>query len=123
MGAISGVGAGVTEEVWMRLFLMSALARLLGGWTRAAGAPMGAVAWSANAIAAIAFGALHFSNVIVLGLPLSVVNLGVVLFLNAVLGLACGELFRRLGIEAAILAHFAAAFVGHGVLPALQRIL
>jgi len=122
-GALGALGAGVSEEVAMRLFLMTALAWLLGRARGRAGPPTDGVAWGANALAALAFGALHFSNVAVLGMPFSFANLSFVLLLNGGLGLACGELYRRSGIECAILAHFAAALVAHGVFPALARVL
>ncbi len=121
-GALGALAAGVNEEVITRLFLVSLLARGFGLALRQAGPPGVAVRWAAIALAALAFGAMHFSNVAVLGLPHSFANLAFVLLLNGALGLACGLLFVRHGIEAAIVAHFAGALVAHGVLPALGRV-
>jgi hypothetical protein len=122
-GALSALAAGVDEEVLTRLLLVSLLARAYVAALRRHGPPPLAATWAAIAIAALGFGAMHFANVAVLGLPHSFANLAFVLLLNGALGLAAGWAFVAYGIEAAIALHFAAALVAHGVFPALERVL
>jgi membrane protease YdiL (CAAX protease family) len=109
--------AGVSEEALTRLFLVSLLARLFQAGLRRTGPPPTAVKWAAIGLAALAFGALHFTNMAVFGDPFTPANVSYVLLGNAILGAACGWLYTRYGIESAM----AAGFVGHGVFPQVLR--
>ncbi len=77
--------------------------------------------WTAIGLAALAFGALHFWNMAVFGDPFTLANVGYVMLGNAILGVTCGWLYTRHGIESAMAAHWAAGFVGHGVFPQVLR--
>jgi membrane protease YdiL (CAAX protease family) len=119
-GALAGLGAaagaGVAEEVWLRLGVMTILAwagaRLLGHseiW------PM--VAWPANVLAALAFGLIHLPQLAQFGAATPIAIAGTLLG-NGIVGVFCGWLYWRRSLVAAILAHFAVDLILH-VLPAL----
>lgn len=113
-GVLAAFAAGVQEETLLRLFLLSALA-FVG--SRVLVLP--AALWSANALAALVFGALHFGNVFALGMQLNFAVAGYVLAFNGAVGLLCGWLFWRDGIESAMVAHTACDLVLHGLGAAL----
>lgn len=124
-GILGSFGAGIGEETLLRLFLLTAFYRLFlvilhRDPTEPARAP--AAYWSANVLAALVFGALHFGNAKALGVPLTGLNMTVVLLFNGVVGMACGELYRRHGIEAAMAAHIVTDLVIHGLAPALEAV-
>ncbi len=97
---------GVVEEVMLRLFLMSLLAWL--GWKlffrRMETVPAGLLI-AANGLAALAFAALH--------LPATALDFGKLtpllllrcFLLNGAFGLAAGRLYRKYGIQYAMLFH------------------
>jgi len=116
-GLLAAFGAGVTEEIWLRLGAMSVLA-WAGARLLRRERPPGGVFWAAIAISALLFGAGHLPLAAALG------GLGgaVVLFVlaaNGVVGLLCGWLYWRRGLLAAMAAHFAADVVLHFLAPAL----
>jgi len=104
---------GIVEEILMRLFLMSALVWLLGlVWKAPSGAPAVAVFWLANILAALLFGAGHLpATTLTAKLTPTVVTRA--LLLNGIPGLACGYLYVRYGLEAAMLSHFSLDIVLH----------
>lgn len=124
MGLLAGLEGGITEEVELRLFLLSFLAlglrnarNLLVGARGVDLTP--AVFWTANAIAAVLFGLGHLpmtSHLVALT-PLIVTR---AIVLNGLVGLLTGYLFWRRGIELAMLCHFSADIVLHVVAPLLQ---
>jgi len=127
-GALGALAAGVNEEILLRLFLLTLLARLGARLSpvasaSATGTTRLAIAWGANAVAALVFGALHFSNVWLLGQPFTFPVLAFVLLANGGFGLVCGWLYMSRGIEAAIVAHGAADLVLHALAPAFGRAL
>jgi Type II CAAX prenyl endopeptidase Rce1-like len=111
--------ASVLEELLFRFFLLT-----LGVWvmTRAWRGRPGAVptasVWVANAVAALAFAAVHLPAWVAVTDP-SATLVGAVLALNAVAGLVLGWVYWRWGIEAAVVAHFAADMVVQGLGPRL----
>jgi hypothetical protein len=121
MGLLASIEGGVTEEVELRLFLLSWLALGLSRLTRSAGQPAApplgaAVFWTANVLAALLFGLGHLpvtSRLVALG-P-AVVSRALVL--NGVVGLVAGYFFRRRGIEMAMVVHFNADIILHVVAP------
>jgi len=123
-GLLAALYGGITEELLLRLFLMSLLAWLLGlVWKESSGLPgwqarlpaRGAF-WVANVAAAILFGLGHLPTAtVVFGLSLLVV-LRIVL-LNGLAGVVFGYLYWQRGLEAAMLAHFSADLVLHVLMP------
>lgn len=105
---------GINEELLMRLFGVSALAWLLSKvWHTAAGLPTNAAFYSAIVVMAVVFGLGHLPVTRKLVGRVTPLLLARALLLNGVIGVACGWLYWRYGIEAAILAHFTADVVYH----------
>jgi hypothetical protein len=114
-GLLASVGAGIREELWLRLGAMTLLVWLGARLTRP-GEPSPAVVWVANGIAAALFAAIHLpqaSALFGLGAPV----LAVVFAGNGLPGLAFGWLYWRRGLLAAMAAHGAADIVMKVVLP------
>jgi membrane protease YdiL (CAAX protease family) len=103
---------GIAEEMLCRLFLLSLLAWLIGfAWHLPDGTPALGALWLANILAAVIFGLGHLPTTAAL------VKLTPLLIVRAILlgivGVACGYLFWKYGLEAAMLAHFTADLVLH----------
>jgi Type II CAAX prenyl endopeptidase Rce1-like len=106
---------GIDEEILLRLFLLSLLAWLIGlAWHLPDGRPTLGALWLATIIAAVIFGLGHLPTTAALVklTPLLIVR---AILLNGVVGVATGYLFWRYGLEAAMLAHFSADIVIHGI--------
>lgn len=120
-GLLASFSGGMTEEVELRLFLLSFLAlglRYLRDWTCAARtAPLPpAVFWTANVIAAILFGLGHLPVTAAL-VPLTAPIIVRAIVLNGIVGLLAGYLFWRRGIEMAMLCHFSCDLLLHALPP------
>jgi membrane protease YdiL (CAAX protease family) len=105
---------GVTEELLMRLFLVSLAAWLLGKLFKTPdGMPTRGAFWGAIILVAIVFGLGHLpvTAAITPLTPLLVVRAVV---LNGVAGIAFGYLYWRHGLEAAMLGHMGAHLVMQG---------
>ena len=119
-GFLASFYGGITEEIQLRLFILSFLAlglrfasRLLRG---SKDLPLSiGVFWSANIIAAIMFGLGHLPAMAEL-LPLTPLIVVRTLVLNGIVGIAAGFLFWRHGIETAMICHFTADIVLHVLL-------
>ncbi|HEX9038342.1 MAG TPA: CPBP family glutamic-type intramembrane protease [Ktedonobacterales bacterium] len=112
---LAGFYGGIDEEILLRLFMLSLLAWLLGFlWHMPDGHPAPGAFWVANILAAVLFGLGHLpaTAALVKLTPLLVVR---AILLNGVVGVATGYLYIQYGLEAAILAHFAADLVIHGI--------
>jgi hypothetical protein len=124
-GVLASFTAGVTEETTMRFGLFTLLAGIIAsaarGWNPIVpGVEPPRIAFlGANVAAALVFGVLHFSNAGVVGLPLTPLVVAGILLGNGLVGLACGWLYWKRGLEAAIVAHIAVDLVIHGLAPAL----
>jgi len=104
---------GIDEELLCRLFLLSLLAWLIGlVWHVPGGKPALGALWLANILAAVIFGLGHLPATAALTklTPLLIVR---AIVLNGIAGIAFGYLFWQYGLEAAMLAHFAADIVLH----------
>lgn len=115
-GLLASFYGGFTEELMLRLFMLSVLALGLqalatGGKPRSR--PLSAWAfWTANLAAALIFGAGHLPAAAALA-PLTTVLIVRTIVLNGLAGVVFGALYRRWGLEAAMLAHFCADLVLH----------
>jgi CAAX prenyl protease-like protein len=106
---------GIDEEILLRLFLLSLLAWLIGfAWHLPDGSPTLGALWLANILAAVVFGLSHLPATAALT-KLTPLLIARAILLNGILGVAAGYLFWRYGIEAAMLAHFTADLVLHGI--------
>ncbi|MBV8747955.1 MAG: CPBP family intramembrane metalloprotease, partial [Xanthobacteraceae bacterium] len=105
---------GVNEELLFRLLGLSGIAWLLSRvWRTPLGHPTDAALWSANLITAALFGLGHLPAVLTITGSITPLLVGRTLVLNVPIGLICGWLFCRFGIEAAIATHFTADIVYH----------
>jgi membrane protease YdiL (CAAX protease family) len=124
IGLLASVEGGVTEEVELRLFLLSFLALGIAQARRVAvRAPTialtASVFWIANVVTAIVFGLGHLPvTARLVALTPAIVVRAIVL--NGIVGVTAGYLFWRRGIELAMVAHFSADIVLHVVVPLVR---
>jgi len=117
--ALASVGAGLNEEIVFRLGVMTFFAWVGSTLTRA-DTPAPAVLWAANVLAALSFGAAHLPQAAsILGLSVAAVTF--VLVGNGIVGVACGWLYWRKGLVAAMVAHAVANLVLRLILAPLGR--
>lgn len=103
---------GITEELLMRLFLLSTVAWLLGRWWKTAEAiPTPGAFWTAIALTAILFGVGHLPATALISGALTPTLIVRALVLNGVAGVAFGYLYWRYGLEAAMAGHMGAHLV------------
>lgn len=116
-GLLASLYGGINEEIFMRLFVLSLLA-FLGKQIRRTsdGRPTAGVLWTANVLAALLFGLGHLPATLAV-VPPSALVIARMLFLNGLAGVAFGYLYTTLGLEAAIVSHFAADIVLHVLAP------
>ena len=102
---------GITEELFMRLFLLSLVAWLLGRrWKTPAGMPAAGAFWVAILGVAVLFGLGHLPATAAVT-PLTPLLVVRALVLNGVAGVAFGYLYWKRGLEAAMAAHMGAHLV------------
>lgn len=104
---LTAASAGINEEIAFRLGLLTLLA-WLGSllWHDSQGRPRMLIFWVANILAALAFGALHLTNLLAVGLPLVTGFIVRALVGNGIVALVLGWLYWKRGLEGAILVHF-----------------
>jgi hypothetical protein len=111
---LGSLDAGIQEEIFMRLFLVTSFT-WLGSlkWRDAEGRPHPAVLWIAISLAAVIFGWSHVDDqVLNHGMHASLVP---PMTVNTALGIAFGWAYWRLGFESAMLAHFLVDAIGTAV--------
>ena len=110
---------GIDEEILMRLFLVSGLVWILGRfWQNNNGLPANGAYWTAILLATLLFGLGHLPatrNIT----PLTPMLIVRALALNGIAGVGFGWLYWQHGIEAAMLSHFGADILLHGLGPVL----
>ncbi|HSJ86085.1 MAG TPA: CPBP family intramembrane glutamic endopeptidase [Anaerolineales bacterium] len=115
-GFLASFYGGIVEEILLRLFVMSLLVWLGKIISKTAdGKPTSAVFWSANILAAVLFGLGHLPATSML-VPLTPVVITRAIALNGLIGIACGWLYWKRGLEAAMISHFSADLVLHVLL-------
>jgi membrane protease YdiL (CAAX protease family) len=114
-GLLASLYGGISEELLMRLGLMTVL---MWTFTRVAGhpEPNAGAAWSAILIAALLFGVGHLPATAAIA-PLTRIVIARALILNGIGGLAFGWLYWRQGLLPAMVAHFSADILLHVILP------
>ena len=100
VGASSAFYGGVVEELLLRWGVLSLA--MWGGLRL--GLPRTAAFWAANLLSALLFGAGHLPVALQAGLS-GAGGIAYLVAANALVGVACGVLFFRRGLEQAILAH------------------
>jgi membrane protease YdiL (CAAX protease family) len=102
---------GITEELLMRLFLMSLVAWICGRWWRAPGGlPASGAFWIAIVFVAVLFALGHLPATSAIT-PLTPALALRALVLNGVAGVAFGYLYWKHGLEAAMVGHMSAHLV------------
>lgn len=112
-GLLASFYGGIGEELQLRLFVMTLLAWFV--WKVAARgrpSPPPGVMWIAILLAAAVFAAGHLPTAAQIW-PLDAIVVARTLALNAIVGVPCGWLFYRHGLEHAMAAHFSADLVLH----------
>ena len=115
-GFLASFYGGIVEEILLRLFVMSFLVwlgRLLSKTLD--GRPTSAVFWIANILAAVLFGLAHLPTTALL-VPLTPLVVARAVFLNGLIGVVCGWLYWKRGLESAMVSHFSADLVLHVLL-------
>ncbi len=113
-GLLASFYGGISEELVLRLFLMTLLVWGFSGFGRRQPGP--AIYWMAIIIAALLFGAGHLPAAAKLW-GLSDIVMVRTIALNAIAGLTFGWLYWRRGIEMAMVGHFSADIVLHVLAP------
>jgi len=115
-GFLASFYGGITEEILLRLFVMSFfvwLGRFISKTVE--GTPTVAVIWIANILAAVLFGLGHLPTTALL-VPLTPIVIARAIVLNGLLGIVFGWLYWKRGLEAAMISHFSADIVLHVLL-------
>jgi membrane protease YdiL (CAAX protease family) len=115
-GFLASFYGGIAEEILLRLFVMSLfvwLGRFISKTSQ--GKPTNAVFWIANILAAVLFGLGHLPTTALL-VPLTPLIITRAVILNGLIGIVCGWLFWKRGLESAMVAHFSADLVLHVLL-------
>jgi len=106
--------SAVLEEIIFRLFLLSSLVWIVSKIWQLQKPPTPEIFWAINALIAIGFGIAHLPQWSAIT-PLTPLVITIVVVLNSIGGLTFGYLFYANGLEAAIVAHFAADVMLHVV--------
>jgi membrane protease YdiL (CAAX protease family) len=115
-GFLASFYGGIAEEILLRLFVMSFfvwLGRFLSKTSD--GMPTSVVFWTANILAAVLFGLGHLPTLALL-VPLTSLVIARTILLNGLIGIACGWLYWKRGLESAMISHFSADLVLHVLL-------
>ena len=114
-GLLASVGAGIQEEIWTRLGMMT-LFVWMGTQVIRRSPPAAVVVWIGNILAALFFGALHIPQAAVFLGPTPIV-IAFTLLGNGVPGVVFGWLYWRRGLVAAVICHFAGDLLLKAILP------
>lgn len=112
-GLAVSLGAAIGEEVWFRFGLMSALVWFAGRVSRV-GSPTDAVFRLAIVVASMGFALAHLPQLVSYGAS-APFAIGATIAGNIAVGILYGWCFWRLGLVAAIAAHFSVDLVLHVV--------
>ena len=115
-GFLASFYGGITEEILLRLFVMSFFVWLGNFISRTAeGKPTAGVIWTANILATVLFGLGHLPAIASL-VPVTPIVIVREVVLNGLLGIVFGWLYWKRGLEAAMISHFSADLVLHVLL-------
>lgn len=122
-GFLAALYGGITEEVLLRLFLMTLLVWIGALITGSKGGlPAPAVLWIATILAAVLFGLGHLPTTAALGVPLNGLVITRAILLNGVGGMFFGWLYFTRGLESAMLAHYSADIMLLVLIPLLHLV-
>lgn len=122
-GLLASLYGAIFEEILLRWFALSLFALGLRAlMSKVSGHPITGLPttafWAANLASAMLFGLGHLPATAQL-LPLTGLIVARALLLNGIIGIAAGCMFRRAGLESAMLLHFSADIGLHVLLPLL----
>jgi membrane protease YdiL (CAAX protease family) len=119
-GFLGSFYGGITEEILMRLFMLSLFAWIGRFVNRTPeGRPGLGALWVANVLVAVLFGLGHLPTTAAAGVPLDalVITRGIVL--SGLGGLVFGWFYWTFGLEAAMVSHFSTDIVAQVIWPLL----
>jgi membrane protease YdiL (CAAX protease family) len=119
-GFFAAFGAGVNEEIWFRLGVLTGLVGF-GRWALKQSQTSKVLFWAANGLTALLFGAAHLPQFALMASELPLAFIEVVLFQNSVVGVIFGWLYWQRGLLAAMVAHTTADIVIYVIVPAFTR--
>jgi membrane protease YdiL (CAAX protease family) len=115
-GFLASFYGGIAEEILLRLFVMSFFVWLGKFISKSSeGKPTRGVIWIANILAAVLFGLGHLPTTALL-VPITALVITRAIILNGLIGVVCGWLYWKRGLEAAMISHFSADLVLHVLL-------
>jgi len=117
-GFLASFYGAINEEILSRLFLMSLFIWMLSKIGKEGGKPVGLTIWLAIAVTAVISGLLHLPSTAIL-IPITPFIIARSIILNGIAGAIFGWLYWRKGLESAIMSHFTADIIIHGILPLL----
>jgi len=117
-GFLASFYGAINEEILSRLFLMSLFVWIFFKIRKKGGKPVGLTIWLAIAVAAIIFGLLHLPSTAIL-IPITPFIIARSIILNGIAGTIFGWLYWRKGLESAMISHFTADVIIHGILQLL----
>lgn len=125
-GLLASLYGAIFEEILLRWFALSLFALGLRAlMSKISGRPITglptAAFWAANLASALLFGLGHLPATAQL-LPLTGLIVARALLLNGIVGVAAGCMFRRAGLESAMLLHFSADIGLHVLMPLLSAV-
>src|SRR5207237_249927 len=112
-GALAALYGGLSEEILWRYGAMSFLVWLVMRLVRGP-----AAYWTAIVVSSVVFGLAHLPATDAL-VPLTLVVVARTMILVGLAGVACGWLYWRRGLEAAMVAHGIAGLIVHVTVPAV----
>jgi membrane protease YdiL (CAAX protease family) len=110
---LRALSAGITEEIFFRLGLMTLFAWILRSFVSKSGSAEPSLS-TANILAAILFAAAHLPGHATSDSATWNMVMGILLF-NGFAGIVMGWLYSRYGLLSAVLAHFLGDVVGHAI--------
>ena len=115
-GFLASFYGGIAEEILLRLFMMSLLVWLGRFISKTPeGRPTSTTIWVANILAAVLFGLGHLPATSLL-VPITPLIITRAIVLNGLIGIVCGWLYWKRGLESAMISHFSADIVLHVLL-------
>lgn len=118
-GFLASFYGAINEEILSRLFLMSLFVWIFLKIKKTKeGKPTEVAIWLAIAVTAIIFGLLHLPSTAIL-IPITPFIIVRAIILNGIAGAIFGWLFWRKGLESAMISHFIADVIIHGIFPLL----
>jgi hypothetical protein len=117
-GLLASIYGGINEEVLLRLFVMTLIGGLGAAVLRKLDQNLAVgIFWFANILAAVLFGLGHLPTTAAIGLPMDFLVVSRAILLNGLIGVGCGWLYWKHGLESAMLGHFTADIVLHVLTP------